>query len=222
MLETLKHMLHKDDMFADVNDITVLSQIVAIVDKERDDYERYHRELKAQGNKPRQASLFQMPEDEYAFQAVAAPKHRWNGRVPCLCVYFDDILGSQIMTGKGAREVSRLCMYHRHIGGYTDPKRPGALGVSIVFNLQAYKTSVGGIPPALRANMTLMMLFKTSSAKELKDLSESVNGEITPERFLQMCQAAWRDPHDFLLIDLHPKPNHPSGFRRNFDTFLVA
>ena len=30
-----------------------------------------------------------------------------------------------------------------------------------------------------------------------------------------------REKHDFLFVDLHPKPNHPSGFRRNFDEFIV-
>jgi hypothetical protein len=66
-----------------------------------------------------------------------------------------------------------------------------------------------------------MLLFKTTSAKELEDISESVDGEIDKDTFLQLCKAAWKDPHDLLFIDHHPKQNHPSGFRRNLDTFLI-
>jgi hypothetical protein len=219
LLNTLSGMLRKEDLYGDVNDVKLLDKIISVVERERDDYEKYHRDLKAMNAKPKTNSLFQFSDDGYQASTIA-PKHRWNGRVPVICVYFDDILGSKLLSG-GAREVSRLCMYHRHLGGFSDPKRGGALGISIVFNVQSWKTSVGGIPPALRANMTLMILFKTQSEKELKDLSESVNGEITPKQFLDMCEAAWKNSHDFLLIDLHPKPNHPSGFRRNFDTFLL-
>jgi hypothetical protein len=136
-------------------------------------------------------------------------------------IYFDDIIGSQLMMGKGAREIGRLCLFHRHLGGFTDPKTPGAVGCSMLFNVQSWKTSVGGLPKALRNNLTLMLLFKTTSAKELADIAESVDGEIETQTFLSLCHAAWQDPHDFLMIDHHPRDAHPSGFRRNFDTFLV-
>jgi hypothetical protein len=136
-------------------------------------------------------------------------------------VYFDDIIGSQLLLGKGSREVGRLCLFHRHIGGFTDPKMPGAVGCSMLFNVQSWKTSVGGLPKALRNNLTLMLLFKTTSAKELADIAEAVDGEISTEKFLSVCHAAWQAPHDFLMIDLHPRKSHPSMFRRNFDTFLI-
>jgi hypothetical protein len=136
-------------------------------------------------------------------------------------VYFDDILGSNLLLGKGAREIGRLCMFHRHIGGFTDPKMPGAVGISCLFNVQSMKTNLPGLPPALRNNLTLMLLFKTTSAKELADIAETVDGEINTETFIKLCHTAWRTSHDFLLIDHHPKPHHPSGYRRNFDTFLV-
>ena len=91
----------------------------------------------------------------------------------------------------------------------------------MLFNVQSWKTSVGGLPKALRNNLTLMLLFRTTSAKELADIAESVDGEIDSDTFLRLCRAAWQKPHDFLLIDHHPRASHPSGFRRNFDTFLV-
>ena len=39
--DRLKRILAKEDMFDNPNDISVLDKIVAIVEKERDDYEEY-------------------------------------------------------------------------------------------------------------------------------------------------------------------------------------
>ena len=56
--------------------------------------------------------------------------------------------------------------------------------------------------------LTLMLLFRTTSAKELADIAESMDGEIDTQTFLSLCHAAWKQPHDFLFIDHHPKPEH--------------
>ena len=224
-LARLGKMLHKDDMYSNVNDISILAEIVTKIERERDDYEEYHRRLKRWEESHRKihsdTPLFQLRDDDLLSFSEGKPKHRWNGRVPSIVIYFDDIIGSQLLLGKGAREIGRLCLFHRHLGGFTDPKMPGAVGCSMLFNVQSWKTSVGGLPRALRNNLTLMLLFKTTSAKELADIAESVDGEIDTQTFLQLCHQAWRDPHDFLMIDHHPKASHASGFRRNFDTFLV-
>jgi hypothetical protein len=195
------------------------------IEKERDEYEQNHEKLKkwnsAHKNINSETPMFQITDDDFLTFDEGPPKHRWNGKVPCIVVYFDDIIGSQLLLGKGQREVGRLCLFHRHIGGFTDPKMPGADGCSMLFNVQSWKISVGGLPKALRNNLTLMILFKTTSTKEMWDIAESVEGEISTEKFLAVCKSAWKDDHDFLLIDLHPKKNHPSMFRRNFETFLI-
>ena len=224
-LARLSKMLSPEDMYSDVQNVGILADIVSKIERERDDYEEYHRKLKrweaAQRRVRSDTPLFQLQDADLLTFSEGKPKHRWNGRVPCLVVYFDDIIGSQLMLGKGAREIGRLCLFHRHLGGFTDPKMPGAVGCSMLFNVQSWKTSVGGLPKALRNNLTLMLLFKTTSSKELADIAESVEGEIDTATFLQLCTAAWQHPHDFLMVDHHPPPHHPSGFRRNFDTFLV-
>ena len=225
MLQRLSTILAKEDCYSNVQDVGILADIVHKIEEERDDYERYWREMKLYESAQRKihssTPLFHLQDEELLAFDQGKPKHRWGGRVPCIVVYFDDIIGSQLMLGKGAREIGRLCLFHRHLGGFTDPKKPGAIGCSMLFNVQSWKTSVGGLPRALRNNLTLMILFRTTSAKELADIAESVDGEITTDVFLKLCRSAWQQPHDFLLIDHHPKANHPSGFRRNFDTFLV-
>ena len=136
-LARLSKMLSKEDMYSDVNNIGILSEIVSKIERERDDYEAYHIKLKRWESSQRKihsnTPLFQLPDDDLLTFHEGKPKHRWDGRVPCIVIYFDDILGSQLMLGKGAREIGRLCMFHRHIGGFTDPKMPGAVGCSMLF-----------------------------------------------------------------------------------------
>ena len=228
-LSRLSKMLSPEDLYSDVNNIAILSDIVNKIEKERDDYEDYHRKLKLYNAGKRKVNsdqpLFSIP-DEYLLQfSEGPPKHRWNGRVPCIVIYFDDIIGSQLMIGKGAREISRICLYHRHLGGFTDPKMPGAVGASLLFNTQVLKTSVGGMSKALRNNLTLILLFKTKSGKELEELANEVSGEVSEQVFYDVVNQAHQEPHDFLMIDLHKKPNHPGvgsvAFRRNFDEFII-
>ena len=66
-----------------------------------------------------------------------------------------------------------------------------------------------------------MLLFKTKSGKELQEIAEEVSGEIDERTFSQVYGQAMQEPHDFLMIDLHKKENHPSMFRRNFDEFII-
>ena len=35
------------------------------------------------------------------------------------------------------------------------------------------------------------------------------------------CAQAIDRPHAFLMIDMHPKKEHPSQFRRGLDTFIM-
>jgi hypothetical protein len=223
-LNTLSGILDPDDMYSDVNDITLLADIVKKIEAERDEYEEYHEKMKIWKQTQKEVKhkpIFSINEQHLITWNEGKPTHKWNGKIPVLCIFFDDIIGSQLLLGKGQREIARLCLYHRHLAGFTNPKHGGAVGCSMLFNVQSWKTSAGGLPKALRNNLTIMILFKTSSQKELEDISESVEGEIPKEKFYAVCDEAWKEPHDFLLIDLHPKSNHPSMFRRNLDTFLI-
>ena len=225
-LARLSKMLSPEDMYSDVNDVSILTDIVKKIEAERDDLEEYRKKLKLYNEAIKRInsheSLYGIPMEMMIAYGEGRPKHRWGGRPPCIVLYFDDILGSQLMIGKGAREIARICLYHRHLGGFTDPKEHGAIGASLLFNAQAWKTSVGGLPKALRNNLTLMILFKTKSEKELQEIAEEVSGEVSERVFYSVYDQAMQEPHDFLLIDLHKKPNHPSSFRRNLNEFIVS
>ena len=73
----------------------------------------------------------------------------------------------------------------------------------------------------MRNNLTLMLLFKTKSEKELEEIAEEVSGEVNEKTFYEVYNRAMQQPFDFLLIDLHKKNNHPSSFRRNLNEFII-
>ena len=146
------------------------------------------------------------------------PEHRCSGRRPVIMVWFDDVFGSDIMGGRGARKLSQICIKHRHLGPL---KEGGAVGASLVFNVQAYKSAQNSIPKALRGNLTLLLLGKTKSERELLEIAEEFGSEIGVPQFLELYKQATDDPHSFLMIDLHPKPEHPSPFRKNLSEFIV-
>jgi hypothetical protein len=101
-------------------------------------------------------------------------------------------------------------------------KEGGAIGVSLIFNMQAYKSAQGSLPKALRGNLTLLMLGRMKSEVDLKAVADEVAGEVDRETFFRVFKQATSAPHSFLLIDMHPKPEHPSMFRRGLDTFIIV
>ena len=100
-------------------------------------------------------------------------------------------------------------------------KEGGALGLSLFFLIQSYKAVAGGISRTIRGNVTSMILFANKNQKMLDEIAEELAGEVSPELFHKVFKQAIQDKHDFLFVDLHRKPNHPSAFRRNLDTFLI-
>lgn len=224
--DRLKSILAPEDIFTNPNDITVLDGIVDIVERERDDYEEYWKKKKKYDLLMKKLEsdtpLFQIPSDvlmaSFDGDGFKAPEHRWKGRRPVIMVWFDDVMGSDIMSGRGARKLSSLCIKHRHLGALQEG---GAIGISLIFNMQSYKSAQGGIPKALRGNLTLLLLGKTKSEKELLEIAEEFGSEIGVPQFLELYKQATDEQHSFLMIDLHPKSGHPSMFRKNLSEFIV-
>mmetsp|Transcript_4812 Transcript_4812/g.10450 ORF Transcript_4812/g.10450 Transcript_4812/m.10450 type:complete len:260 (-) Transcript_4812:286-1065(-) len=146
------------------------------------------------------------------------PQHKWGGRKPHMAILFDDVMGSLLFT-KGIRKLNKLTIFHRHLGQL---KEGGALGCSLYFLVQSYKAQAGGISKCIRNQATTIVLFKTKNDKELQEVQEECSGEIDKETFYQMYEQATDGEHNALVIDLHwKKDTHPSGFRKNLDTFLI-
>ena len=113
-------------------------------ERERDALVEYRKRLRlyreavkrVNSNEP----IFAIPTDVMMAFSEGPPKHRWNGRSPCLLLWLDDLLASSLTIGKGASELANLCYRHRHLGAFKD-KTP-SIGLSIIFNAQSWRTSV--------------------------------------------------------------------------------
>ena len=222
MMDTLN--IKPEDVYEDPDDLGNLDAVKASVEQERDDLEdywqrklRYDRLVKDLG----QASDM-LTFDEYRILEflvdgeLKPPLHKWNGKEPMMALLFDDMLGSVVYSRP--RKLNALCIYHRHLGQF---KKGGALGLSLYFLVQSYKTQVGGLTRTIRNQATSIILFQSKSEKELEDVAEEVGGEVSSLQFYDVYNRAIRETHDFLFIDLHKKDEHPSMFRRNFNEFLL-
>ena len=57
------------------------------------------------------------------------------------------------------------------------------MGLSLFICVQNYTAQHGGIPKAIRDNVSTMMLYKTRSSNVLKTIMEDISDQITDEEF---------------------------------------
>jgi hypothetical protein len=141
-----------------------------------------------------------------------------KGKPPVLFTFIDDAQGSKLLSTN--KKMLQLCLRHRHLGQMPAPTG-GAVGMSLFVSTQTFK-SAGGLNKAIRNNSTSIILFKTKDMTELKQIAEAFSGEIPVDRFFELYEQATKGDHNFLFVDLHHKKDvQPSGFRQNFDTYLI-
>ena len=215
--------------FEDPDDLTTIDQIKEIVLNEAKDYERYHHELKEYNSLMRDIKEGKYLDDNMLLKYFenntngindfVKPKHRWDGRKPRIAVLFDDMLGSMMYSKP--RKINALATYSRHLGGLEEG---GSIGVSLFFLIQSFKAQTGGLSRVIRNQCTSLILFKTKDLHELDDVADSCGGEISKEQFIKVYEYAIGDGknHEFLFIDLHKKPEHPSQFRKYLHQFIIV
>lgn len=217
-----------EDMYPDTTDTKTIPKIIEQINIEAADFDRYLREMKLYKELMKKINsntpLSMIPDSLlsmfYRDGDFRPPTHKYGGRKPCMAIVMDDILGSPMFRGKAADTINELAIRHRHVGGLAEG---GALGVSLFFLVQSYKAQSGGISPMIRQNLTSMIMFKQKDKKRLAQIAEEMGGEISQHTFFRVVVDVFEDQpeHTFMFIDLFPKPNHPSRFRRNFNTFIV-
>ena len=219
----LMDRLNVEHAFEDVDDLSAIDQIKQIVIDEAEDLVRYQNEMERYKKLMSDLKKGVVVQDNellefYGEDQFEPPTHRWGGRKPRIACFFDDALGSMIYSKP--RKLNALATYSRHVGQLPEG---GSIGISLFFAIQSFKCKVGGLSPTIKNQATNIILFKTKDAKELKDVAESVGGELDEDTFMKVYEKAICDgkDHEFLFIDLHKKPNHPSCFRQRFDTFII-
>ncbi len=211
--------------FEDPDCPKVIDKIKDIIEDEAKDLDRYRDELRRY-NKMMKAinspNAILNDEDLIMFfgddKDFTKPVHEYNGRPPKVVALFDDALGSMLYSKP--RKLNALSTYSRHCGQLAEG---GAVGISLAFLLQSFKCQTGGLSKVIRNQCTNLILFKTKDIGELKDIFESVAGEIDEETFYNVYNQAIGDGsnYPFLFIDLHKKKEQPSPFRKRFDEYII-
>jgi len=220
--------INPEDMYEDTEDLTIIDDIISKVEQEGIEYDEYHEKMKEYNEfiKKINNNEFNLISDNDLetfmndSNEIVKPEHYLNGRRPKIALVADDILGSFLMS-KGIRKVNNLAIKHRHIAP-VNAEGGGAIGISTFFLTQTFRCQTGGISKPIRSNCNSLIIFKTKNENEYNDLAEEVAGEIGKELFNKIYTMATDEPHGFLFIDFNPKPHHPSRFRKNLDTFLIA
>ena len=220
--------IDEDDMYEDTDDLTIIDDIISKVEEEGKEYDEYHEKMKEYNefNRKIKNNQFNLISDEdlETFMndnnEIIKPEHYLDGRRPKIACIFDDILGSFLMS-KGIRKVNNLAIKHRHIAP-VKAEGGGAVGISTFFLTQTFRCQSGGISKPIRSNCNSLIIFKTKNENEFNDLRDEVAGEIGKDLFTKIYEIATDEPHSFLFIDFNPKKEHPSRYRKNLDTFLIA
>jgi hypothetical protein len=220
--EILKDLnIGPDDMF-DPDDKEVVSKIIKIVEQEVEELERYRYELKLYKKflkMLKESSTFipdEMLELFYQNGDFREPQHKYDGREPILGLIIDDCQSTPLFR---SRQFQNLVIRHRHVGQF---KEGGALGISLFMCIQNY-TAQGGLPRAIRGNVTSMCIFSIKDEKQLEQIACECAGEVDKETFHRVYKEAIREnqKHEFLFVDFHKKQNQPSSFRRYFNEYLI-
>lgn len=223
LFDFLKLPIDRDDVYnPDDNARETMDCIIDKVTQETREYDEYTQRLYMHNKMKRALKKVRTDRDignldpelligAYNENVVEeAPEHKYKGKKPVLGIFVDDCQSTPLFT---SRAFLNLCIRHRHIGSSEDTR----MGVSVFICVQNYTAQHGGIPKAIRDNVTLMMLYKTRSSNVLKTIMQDISDQITDEEFFETYDKATEGEHDFLFIDWHPKKHR---FRRNFNEYL--
>ena len=150
----------------------------------------------------------------YFAEDMKKPVPKYGGRKPIVVCLFDDCQNTDAFSSKS--KISYLTIKHRHLGMTVD----GSIGCNLIYCIQNYTSNSGGLPKSVRGNVTQLCVFKNKNQKELDIIAAEASGEVSQKTFLKLHQEATQQPYKFLTVDFNPKKNHPSMFRKCWDTWL--
>jgi hypothetical protein len=132
------------------------------------------------------------------FEELPEPKYK-NPRI--IFMIFDDLVSDPEAFKKINRAgLSHLVITHRH------------LQTNLIFTSQYSKA----IPPLIRRNIDIFVLFKFANYKSvLHGIYPEVSGYLTEERFAELYQYATKDKHDAFICINHNMVDAGNSVRKN-------
>jgi len=199
--------LDPDDIHTHYTD-DKLNKVLKQIKKDAKETERYKEKLaiwkkylKASEESLHRFSAEEMWQlEQMGFMEPVKPKYP-DGIVTFMVL--DDLLGSQAFKSVGRSLLTNLCIKNRH------------MGICVLIMTQHLK----GIPPSIRRNTSLFVIFRFHSNKVTEDLYEEVSNIMTYNKFCELYKyATSKDRHDALVIDFSDDKN--PRLKLNFDREL--
>ncbi len=200
-----------------------LSKFMNYLQEEREDLDRYKRELeewKIFSKQLKTSSIHNISDDlmlqfyDEVQDKYIPPYHKWGGKPPSVALLIDDCMGAPLLSGHN-RIFTNFAIKHRHLFG---------IGCSMFLTTQAFRAQ-HGLAKAIRTNLCVVMMWRNHNSNEYKAIKEECTAEIPEEQFDKAYKIAVdndkNEGYDFMMIDFFPKKEHPSPVRKNFDTFII-
>lgn len=194
------HLEYTDELL-----ISILDDIKAKID-EFDEYliykELYKKFLKIK-------SLEQLTTEELEIlegNDYKSPDEVYQGIKPIITfIIFDDLIGMGAFNNKAKSVISNLTIKHRH------------LRVNLIFTTQSFKK----IPPVIRTNIDIYVIFKSSSYNEiLNKIYEDISGYLTLDNFIELYEYATEEKNDALIIVNNSLDKNGLAYYKNWDIQL--
>lgn len=211
----------EDDMYH-TPDGTAVVDVIKKVNEEMDDWEEYEKKMltykilkKMLENMS--VSMEDIPIDILldAFNGdyLLTPPVSKYGHRPRLGLIIDDCQGTPLYIQSSRNPLINMLLRHRHVGR--------GLGISVWLLAQSYN-SPSGIPRSVRQNLTSLFLGRQKNEDVVKQIAEELGGSINKEGFMRIFNKCHENdnPHDFLVIDFHPKHPHKQ-FRKNLNEYII-
>jgi hypothetical protein len=204
---TLKY-LDEDDIIMDYSDEKLLSKLDEI-EKEKEEIEDYKKYVQVWNKflKIEENVNLLLPDEllilsKYDFKEpkdIPHPPYKYP-RVNFLV--FDDLVGDANAFKRSHSAINNLTIRHRH------------LQCNLLFTTQYIKA----IPPVLRRNLDIFVIFKFANVKSVvEQIYPEISGVIKEEDFENVFEYATIEKHDALIIDQTSK----HIFKLNWDTALI-
>jgi hypothetical protein len=202
------YVIKKFDSYSDALFEEVADEIRRDIQEYKDDQElvkAYKRFLRVGPHKLTPADLALIEPLLDANGDIQEPEPRFERPPTSICI-FDDCVGNTELYKTQARgPFYQFSILHRH------------LLTSILFVTQTY---AGAVPKQIRANLSLMLLFRLKPS-----IQETVADELfSSERndlIVRMWDQACQEPFEFFLVNLD-EPDKTKRYRRNCNEIFVV
>jgi hypothetical protein len=207
--ETLKYLDH-DDIILDYSDDKLLDKLddIEAEKQEIEDYNEYLKVWKKFIKINENVNLLTPDElvifNKYEFTEPELIKHKPKYKHPRInFLVFDDLVGDANAFKRGHSAINNLTIRHRH------------LQCNLLFTTQYIKA----IPPVLRRNLDIFVLFKFANAKSVvEQIYPEISAYINEDDFIQLFEYATEKPNDSLIIDNTQKLENK--FKKNWNISL--